>query len=71
MDPVAHGPAEVYDRLGALLKGSGTKIRGCELVGLVPAAVLDATPTTRWEELGLGPDSTIERRLAAQETNWR
>jgi glutamate formiminotransferase len=71
VDSVAHGPAEVHDRLGALLEGSGTVIRGCELVGLVPAAVLDATPTTRWEELGLGPEATIERRLAARGPSWR
>jgi len=71
VDPVAHGPAEVHDRLGALLEGSGAVIRGCELVGLVPAAVLDATPTTRWEEVGLDPEATIERRLAASGVSWR
>ena len=34
-----------------------------ELVGLVPAAVLDAAPLERWAELDLAADRTIEARL--------
>ncbi|HLI25273.1 MAG TPA: hypothetical protein VKU91_09975, partial [Acidimicrobiales bacterium] len=34
-----------------------------ELVGLLPAAVLDATSPGRWGELGLSPSATIEARL--------
>ena len=35
-----------------------------ELVGLVPEAVLRAVPEDRWGELDLGPDRTVESRLA-------
>jgi glutamate formiminotransferase len=71
IDPVAHGPAEVTDRLRELLIGTAATVERCELVGLVPAAVLDAVPEGRWAELGLDPAATIERRLAAKGTSWR
>jgi glutamate formiminotransferase len=57
--PLAVGPAEVWDRVAAL-----APIARAELVGLVPAAVLDRTPEARWDQLDLGPDRTIEARLA-------
>jgi glutamate formiminotransferase len=69
LDPVAFGPAEAYDRVAALLQTAGTDggpggvIRRAELVGLVPAAVLERIPATRWTELDLSPDRTIEARL--------
>ncbi len=34
-----------------------------ELVGLVPEAALRATPRSRWAELDLGEDRTIEFRM--------
>ena len=34
-----------------------------ELVGLLPEAVLRATPRSRWDQLDLGEDRTIEFRL--------
>jgi hypothetical protein len=37
---------------------------GAELVGLVPEAVLATIDPARWAELGLGPDRTVEARLA-------
>ena len=40
------------------------EVAGCELVGLVPRAVLDAVPRARWAELDLDEDRTIEARLA-------
>ncbi len=49
------GPAEAWDHVAALVD-----IAGAELVGLVPAAVLDRTDPARWEQLDLGPDRTIE-----------
>ena len=60
IDPVVVGPAEVTDRIA----GRAT-VAGCELVGLIPAAVLEVIPPTRWTELDLAPDRTIEARLAA------
>jgi len=54
LSPLEVGPAAVFDAVGG---------GRAELVGLVPAAVLDATPADRWAELDLGPDRTIEARL--------
>lgn len=59
LDPVRTGPAEVYDRAVAL----GARIGRAELVGLVPAAVLDRIPSGRWARLGLDRQATIEARL--------
>jgi glutamate formiminotransferase len=59
VDPGSVGPAEAYDRVAALAPAAGA-----ELVGLVPRAVLDATAPERWAALDLGPDRTIEARLA-------
>jgi len=59
LDPVSVGPAEVWDRVGAL-----APVAGAELVGLIPVAVLEATPAARWAQLDLDPARTIEARLA-------
>lgn len=58
VDPTAVGPAEVYDRVAAQLP-----IERAELVGLVPARVLDAIGAARWDQLDLAPARTIEARL--------
>jgi len=57
--PLRFGPAEAYDAVAAL-----APVAGAELVGLVPAAVLDRIPPARWRQLDLAPDRTIEWRLA-------
>lgn len=59
------GPAQAYDRVAHLVTAAGGHVEGAELVGLVPDAVLRAVPRARWAELDLGPDRTIEARLAA------
>lgn len=56
--PEVTGPAAVADQLARHVD-----IERCELVGLVPASVLGATPRTRWRELDLDPQRTIEWRL--------
>jgi glutamate formiminotransferase / 5-formyltetrahydrofolate cyclo-ligase len=61
--PFDVGPAEVYDRVVELLEGTGASVTRSEVVGLVPAAVVDRVPTDRWPELDLRPDATIEARL--------
>ena len=61
LDPLAVGPADVYDHVAAL-----ARVARAELVGLVPAAVLDAVPARRWAELDLGPERTLESRLAGR-----
>lgn len=58
VDPLAVGPAEVWDRVAAR-----APIARAELVGLVPAAVLSRTPEARWAQLDLAEDRTIEARL--------
>jgi glutamate formiminotransferase len=61
IDPSVAGPSVVYDDVEGRL-GRGV-IERCELVGLVPEAVLRAQDSTRWEQLGLRLDATIESRL--------
>ena len=60
IDPLVTGPGAVVDAVAAL-----APIAGCELVGLVPTAVLEAEDPRRWGDLDLGPDRTIEARRAA------
>jgi glutamate formiminotransferase / 5-formyltetrahydrofolate cyclo-ligase len=57
--PTEVGPADVWDRVAAL-----APVARAELVGLVPEAVLDRAPTARWTQLDIGPERTIEARLA-------
>jgi glutamate formiminotransferase len=66
VDPAVVGPAEAWDRVAAL-----APVAGAELVGLVPAAILDRTDPSRWDQLDLGPDRTIEARLAARRLGGR
>ena len=58
IQPEALGPAAAFDAVA----DRATIVRS-ELVGLVPASVLAATPPDRWEALDLGPSRTIEARL--------
>ncbi len=58
LDPLVVGPSDVYDAVDAQ-----SPVRRAELVGLVPQALLDATPENRWSQLDLDPDRTIEARL--------
>jgi glutamate formiminotransferase len=57
--PDVTGPGAVVDAIARQ-----APIDRCELVGLVPRSVLDAEGPSRWGELDLGPDRTIEGRLA-------
>jgi glutamate formiminotransferase / 5-formyltetrahydrofolate cyclo-ligase len=59
VDPLRLGPAPAYDAVRALVA-----VDSAELVGLLPAAVLDRVPEERWGELDLGRSRTIESRLA-------
>jgi glutamate formiminotransferase len=59
IDPHRVGPAEMYDRVAEQVK-----IERAELVGLVPARVLAAIPRSRWIELDIGNERTIEWRIA-------
>ena len=59
VSPAEIGPAEAYDAVA-----SRVPVQGAELVGLVPATVLDAVPRRRWRELDLSEGRTIEARLS-------
>lgn len=58
IDPWRVGPAAAFDAVA-----SRVAVAGAELVGLLPRAVLEAAPPSRWADLGIGPDQTIEARL--------
>jgi len=64
LHPSVVGPADVYDAVAGAARTAGGRAAGAELVGLLPAAVLAATPEERWAELDLGADRTVEARLA-------
>ena len=54
VDPYRVGPADAYDLVAAR-----TTVDRAELVGLVPAAVLDSVPVDRWAELDLSPAKAL------------
>jgi len=58
------GPAAAFDRVVAEARRVGARVEGAELVGLVPAAVLEAVPEARRGVLDLDEDRTIEARAA-------
>jgi glutamate formiminotransferase len=58
LDPTRVGPADVYDRIVAL-----APVQRAELVGLVPASVIDTVPPHRRAQLDLDPTRAIEARL--------
>jgi glutamate formiminotransferase / 5-formyltetrahydrofolate cyclo-ligase len=53
----------IYDVVSERLGPAG-QIERAELVGLAPKSLLEAEDESRWEELGLSLDTTIEARLA-------
>jgi glutamate formiminotransferase/glutamate formiminotransferase/formiminotetrahydrofolate cyclodeaminase len=61
VDPDAVGPAEVYDAISA-----SAEVARAELVGLVPAAVVERIDPRRWAQLDHDPERTIEARLASR-----
>lgn len=63
--PLDLGPAAAYDLVAEHLTGAAS-IDRAELVGLLPASVLDAIDPNRWAQLDLDPGRTIEARLAAR-----
>ena len=63
VDPARLGPARAYDAVCRLVEEAGGAVTGAELVGLLPEAVLRAIPPSRWIELDLSTDKTVEARL--------
>jgi glutamate formiminotransferase len=69
VSPFTVGPADVFDEV-ARLSPAGSVDRA-ELVGLIPAAVLEAIAPHRWAELGIAADQTIESRLVTPSLRTR
>lgn len=63
VDPWIYGPDQLVDEVRRQLRPHDAGIERCELVGLVPAAVLERVPASRWPALDLEPGRTIEARL--------
>ena len=61
VSPMSFGPAQVYDVVADLARGYGVRIFRAELVGLVPAAVVDATATRASTRLELDLDRRSAR----------
>jgi glutamate formiminotransferase / 5-formyltetrahydrofolate cyclo-ligase len=65
VDPAQIGPAQAYDAVRRLVEEAGGTVEGAELVGLLPEAVLMAIPASRWTELDLSAEKTVEARLSS------
>ena len=61
LDAAIETPADVADQVRSQID-SGAKIARSELVGLAPAACLAAVGQSRWAELDLSEDRTIEAK---------
>ena len=64
IDPGTYGPAALFDAVSDRVRAAGGDVRGAELVGLLPDAVLRVIPRRRWATLGLAEEQTVESRLA-------
>ena len=62
IDVSAVSLSRVYDEAAARVPRGG-RIARCELVGLAPRAVLEAENRSRWAELDLSVERTIEARI--------
>ena len=62
--PAEVTPADVADHVAGLLRGA-ERIKRAELVGLVPRSVLKAVAESRWNELDLSEERSIEAACAA------
>jgi glutamate formiminotransferase len=61
IDYAVTGPQQVYDNIA-----QHAQIDRAELVGLVPARALADIPRSRWNELDLSAEKTIESAMAAR-----
>ncbi|MGH9019112.1 MAG: hypothetical protein ACRDY1_15280, partial [Acidimicrobiales bacterium] len=63
VDPLAVGPVDIFDEVGRRAARAGVAVGRGELVGLVPAAVVQSTPEPRRAEIGLDVGRTVEACL--------
>ena len=64
IDPARAPIVDCYDAVAEGARRHGCSVVRTELVGLLPDAALRAVPPSRWEELDLGEERTIEARMA-------
>ena len=64
VDADAVSVADAYDTVAVVAQNNGTTIRGAELVGLLPERQLLMNDESRWRQLDIGREKTIEARLA-------
>lgn len=64
IEPRRMGPMEAFDRIAAIADTHGARASHGELVGLLPADVLERIPVARREQLDVDDSRTIEARLA-------
>ena len=62
IEPTSVGPSVVYDAVARAVAPG--QIERAELVGLIPAALLECEDPARWRQLGIGPEVTIESRTS-------
>jgi glutamate formiminotransferase len=64
VDLTATSIVDLYDAVAAGAAAQGCSVARAELVGLLPETALRAAPRTRWGQLDLAEDRTIEHRMA-------
>ena len=55
--------ANAYDAVAAAARAASCKVVRAELVGLLPASHVEMIDASRWDELDIGPEKTIEYRI--------
>ncbi len=68
VDPLTVSVTGLVDAIAHLVSVAGGSVDRTELVGLVPAELLQQVPRERWAELDLSEDRTIEARMAGRGT---
>ena len=63
VDPLTVSVTGLVDAIAHLVSVAGGSVDRTELVGLVPAELLQQVPRDRWAELDLSEDRTIEARM--------
>ncbi len=66
VEPRRVGPMEAFDRIRTSAEIHGARATHGELVGLLPAEVLERIPAPRWSELDVDESRTIEVRLESR-----
>ena len=64
VEPAATSIAGLYDAVATGVAAQGCSVTRAELVGLLPEVTLRSTPASRWNELDLSEERTIEFRMA-------